>query len=107
MRNSRERQRRVDIRNKFFVLGNCIPKLKDVKTASKIRILIEAKDLCEALRRWDTKLKKKVLKKKEKNSVLKTKLKWLMNEMDHPKVSSERLNTNTTRRTQHGRNQNI
>merc|ERR550539_73045 len=93
LRNSMERQRRVDLRKNFDMLKVCVPELADVEKASKLNILNKAADYCRLLVSLDAKFKKEVEKEEQKNAIMKKKLEGLMNQLDNngTRLSSGRV----------------
>ena len=83
-----ERQRRVDLKNNYDQLKDCVPALVDVDKASKLNILNKAADYCRLLIASDQKLKKEVDRETVKNSQLRKRLAQLMDQHNSRKMSS-------------------
>lgn len=91
LHNRMERQRRVDLKNNYDQLKDCVPALADVDKASKLNILNKAADYCRLLIASDQKLKKEVDKETVRNSQLRKRLNQLIDQHTSRKMSSGRI----------------
>ena len=92
LHNRMERQRRVDLKNNYDQLKDCVPSLADVDKASKLNILNKAADYCRLLVSSEAKLRKDIDKETQRNMLLRKKLSALMTQLDHgTRLSSGRL----------------
>lgn len=74
LHNSMERQRRVDLKNAFDSLKQCVPEIADSDRASKLVILDKAAQFCQTLLRRESNLTTEREKEKRRNALMKKKL---------------------------------
>lgn len=82
LHNRMERQRRVDLKNNYDQLKDCVPSLQDVDKASKLNILNKAADYCRLLIASDQKLKKDVDRETVRNNQLRKRLQQLVDQQN-------------------------
>ena len=88
LHNRMERQRRVDLKNNYDQLKDCVPALVDVDKASKLNILNKAADYCRLLIASDQKLKKEVDRETVRNAQLRKRLQQLVEQHNFQRKTS-------------------
>ena len=77
LHNTLERQRRIDLKNAFDALRECVPDLRSRDKASKLMILTKSTDFCRGLVGAETRLRQEAIRQKARHTALLKRLRQL------------------------------